>query len=74
MSKVDRLKEDIISTVNNTTDEELLLSLVGFINCYEDKKFYFTPAQVEILKNSRLKTENNDLISDSDLELLDESG
>ncbi len=74
MSKIDRLKEDIIESVNETTDEKLLLSIIDFINCYEDEKFYFTPAQVEVLKKSRRKTDNNDLISGDDLELLDESG
>jgi hypothetical protein len=74
MTEVDRIKEEIISIVKDTDDEEFLLSVIKVINNYIDKENLFTPAQQEFLRKNQSKKVKKDSISGSDLEILDESG
>jgi hypothetical protein len=74
MSEIDKIKKDIISIVEDTDNEELLLSVTKVINKFFDEENLFTPAQQEFLRKSQNKIKNDDSISGSDLELLDESG
>jgi len=72
MSKIDRLKEDIIVSVKHSDNEELLLSLYNTINSKtSDDKIHFTPEQLEIIAQGEKDIDNNDIISNEDLEELD---
>ena len=74
MTELDRIKEEIISIVKDTDDEEFLLSVIKVINNYIDQENLFTPEQQEFLLKNQSKKIKKDSISGSDLEILDESG